>query len=122
MSTTKPRRLEDRTFQFACDIVRICRVLSGQAGVHRQVAHQLLRSGTSVGANVEEAKAAFSRREFAFKYSVVLRECRETLFWLRLITTTGLGDGPAIAAALAEANELVAIFTTATLTARRLRD
>ena len=120
--TSPPRCLEDRTFSFACDIVRFCRALSGRPGIHRHVAYQLLRSGTSVGANVEEAKAAFTRREFACKYSLVLRECRETVYWLRLIATTGLSDEPTLTALLAEASELVAIFTAATRKARVPRD
>ena len=73
------RDLPSRTFDFACRIVHICRQLSETPGVRRQIAGQLLRAGTSVGANVEEAKAAYSKREFACKYALVLREAREVL-------------------------------------------
>jgi four helix bundle protein len=65
MATKKPRDLCQRTFLFSCDIVAFCLVLSRQPGAHRQIAGQLLRAGTSVGANAEEAKAAFGRRDFA---------------------------------------------------------
>ena len=107
-----PRDLRERTFQFACQIVIFCRELSKDPGLHRQIARQLLRSGTSVGANAEEAKAAYSRRDFACKNSIVLREARESLYWLRLIASTGLQSETACAGLIKEANELVAIYTT----------
>jgi four helix bundle protein len=119
MQSSPAWRLEQRTFNFACQIVRFCRALSEFPGIRRQIASQLLRSGTSVGANTQEAKAAFSRREFACKYSLVLREARETLYWLRLIEATGLADASNIAPLIAEADELVAVFTVATRRARK---
>lgn len=113
------RDLEKRTFDFACDILRFCLTLSRTPGVHRQVAHQLLRSGTSIGANLAEAKAAFTRREFACKYALVLRESRETQYWLRLIGATQLVHEEALAPLVAEATELVAIVTVAARSAKR---
>jgi four helix bundle protein len=77
-----------------------------------------LDSGTSIGANTEEAKGAYSRREFAAKNSIVLRECRETLFWLRVILATGLAPAGRVEPLRKEADELVAIFTA---TVRRVR-
>jgi four helix bundle protein len=77
-----------------------------------------LDSGTSIGANTEEAKGAYSRREFAAKNSIVLRECRETLFWLRVILATRLAPVDRVEPLRQEADELVAIFTA---TVRRAR-
>lgn len=114
----KPRDLCERTFEFARDIVGLCRVLSREPGVSRQIAGQLLRAGTSVGANAEEAKAAYSRRDFACKTCLVLRESRETLYWLRLVAAHRLASEDLLRALLKEADELVAIYTTA---ARRAR-
>jgi len=111
MPNSKPRDLCDRTFLFACDIVAFCLALSQRPGAHRQIAGQLLRAGTSVGANAEEARAAYSRREFACKNSVVLREARESRFWLRLIAATRLVPTPSVEPLLAEVNELVGIYT-----------
>ena len=93
-------------------------MLSRQAGAHRQIAGQLLRAGTSVGANAEEAKAAYTRREFACKNSIVLKEAREARFWLRLIAANKLSTTEAIEPLLCEANELVGIYTA---TVRRAR-
>src|SRR5712691_11631518 len=106
MSDAKPRDLCERTFLFACDIVRFCRELAKEPGAPRQIASQLLDAGTSVGANTEEAKGAYSRREFASKNSIVLRECREARFWLKVILATKLATPSAVAPLLAEANEL----------------
>jgi four helix bundle protein len=84
MSTQKPRDLCKRTFLFACDIVAFCRTLSKEPGAPRQISGQLLRAGTSVGANTEEAKAA---------------------------SATRLAQPEAVAALIQEANEPVGIFT-----------
>jgi four helix bundle protein len=113
------RRLDERTFQFACDVVRFCRTLSRSDREGRQVSWQLLRSATSVGANVEEASAAFTRREFACKYAIALREAREARYWLRLIDATALTTNARLPALLGEANELVAILIASVRRARK---
>jgi four helix bundle protein len=64
-----------------------------------------------VGANAEEAKAAYTRREFACKNGIVLREAREARFWLRLVKANKLAADEGTDALLAEANELVGICT-----------
>jgi four helix bundle protein len=108
---SKPRDLCDRTFLFACGIVALCLRLSQQPGACRQIAGQLLRAGTPVGANAEEAKAAYSRREFACKNNIVLREARESRYWLRLIEFNTLMPAETIEPLLHEAGELIAIYT-----------
>ncbi len=64
------RDLCDRTFQFALRIVKLCNDLSKPPGVGRTMANQLLRSGTSIGANVEEGQGAQSEADFVAKYSM----------------------------------------------------
>jgi four helix bundle protein len=78
----------------------------------------LLDAGTSIGANTEEATAAYTRREFAAKNSIVLRECRESVYWLRLILATQLAPAARVEPLRREADELTAIFTA---TVRRAR-
>ena len=119
MNTTKPHDLGERTFQFACDIVRFCRKLSAEPGVVRQVSWQLADAGTSVAANYEEAKGAYSRREFAFKNCVVLKEAREARLWLRIILTCELVSERQVRPLYDEANELVRIFITSVQSLRR---
>jgi four helix bundle protein len=112
MITAKPRDIGERTFRFACAIVRFCRKLSAEAGVVRQLAWQLADAGTSIAANYEEAKGSCSRREFAAKNAIVLKEAREARLWLRLILTCGLAANADARPLHDEANELVGIFTT----------
>jgi len=89
----KPRDIRERTFSFAVEIVQLCRKLEGDYGVWRVMGKQLLRSGTSIGANAEEAQAGQSRADFISKYAIALKEARETIYWLRLVQeTSSLGD------------------------------
>jgi|SRR6185369_4097937 len=118
MPQTRPYNLGDRTFRFACDVVTYCRELSKEPGVVRQISWQLSAAATSAAAQYQEAKAAYSRREFASKNSGVLKELREADLWLRIILTCELGDAQSPQKLQAESNELVAIFTTSM---RRLR-
>jgi hypothetical protein len=62
VTESKPRDIRERAFAFSCDLVGFCRAFSAAPGVNRQIGSQLLKAGTSVGANLEEAKAAYSRR------------------------------------------------------------
>ena len=101
----------DRAFAFACDIVRLYRELP--ASVPQVIKTQLLKSATSAGANLEEARAASSRKDLRAKFAIGLREMRETLYWLRLIASTRLAPVPMLAARIKEASELVAILTAA---------
>jgi len=80
--------------------------------------HQLLDAGTSVGANAQEAKSAYSRREFAHKNAIALKEARESRFWLRLIIACELTSDPDTHRLLKEAGELVGIFTGTVRTSR----
>ena len=118
MPEAKPRDLCQRTFLFACEIVRLCRTIAQEPGVPRQMAGQLLRAGTSVGANAEEAKSAYARRDFACKNALVLREAREASYWLRLLQATQLAPTDSLRPLISEASELVAIYTVAVRRAR----
>lgn len=110
MTAQPPHDLSERTFRFACSIVPFCRKLSAEPGVVRQIAWQLADAGTSVAANYEEAKGAYSRREFAAKNSIVLKEARESRMWLRLILECGLAPEADARPLYGEANQLVGIF------------
>lgn len=104
--------LPERTFEFATRVVNLCRHLDGRPGVSRTLAKQLLRSGTSIGANVEEGQASQSRADFISKYSIACKEARETHYWLRLLATTGVIERQQVEPLIKESDELVAILTT----------
>jgi len=80
--------VSNKAFAFAVDIVNIVRQLQKQ---HREyvLSRQLLRSGTGIGANIEEALAGQSRRDFIAKMSIASKETRESAYWLRLLRETG---------------------------------
>jgi four helix bundle protein len=122
MRADKPRDLGQRTFLFACDIAGFCQRFSTEPGINRHIGPQLLRAGTSMGANLEEAKAAYSRREFASKTSLVLKEAREARHWLRLLSAQKLAPLDQIEPLLIESEELVAIFIATVRTAKGSRD
>ena len=81
--------IRDRSFRYACGIGKLALSLTSRPGV-RPIADQLLRAGTGVGANLEEAKAASSRREFVRYVEIALREARESVYWLRICLTLEL--------------------------------
>ncbi|WP_068138846.1 four helix bundle protein [Roseimaritima ulvae] len=103
--------LPDRTFTFAERIVKLCLVLEENGRVSATLANQLLRSGTSIGANVEEGQASQSKADFVSKYSIACKEARETHYWLRLLASTELFPANRLVPLTEEANELIAILT-----------
>jgi four helix bundle protein len=79
-ATTMPsaalETFESRSFRFACAIVRLYLAIYQSPGVPNHIARQILAAGTSVGANLAEARAAQSRRDVASKFSIALKEAR----------------------------------------------
>ena len=105
------RDICQRTFRFAVDVVKLCQAMQGQPGVSRELAKQLLRSGTSIGANVEEAQAGQSKADFISKYAIARKEARETVYWLRLLQEANLAQGQGFERLLDESEQLVRILT-----------
>jgi len=112
------RDIQERAFEFARRIVRLYQHLEKRGATGRTLGRQVLRSGTSVGANLEEAEAGQSRADFIAKSSIALKEARETYYWLRLLVACELGPSEQINPRIAESNELIAILTTIVKKAR----
>ena len=72
--------IPERTFKFAKQIITLCRKLEKTPGINRALSNQLFRSGTSIGANVEEGQASQSRADFIHKYSIACKEARESYY------------------------------------------
>lgn len=106
----KPRDIKERTFNFSVNVVRLCQLMSEKPGVMRTLAGQLLRAGTSIGANVEEAQAGQSRADFVSKYSIALKEARETMYWLKLIRECDSSGNEQCQTLLDEADEISRII------------
>jgi len=84
--------IRERTFDFAVRVVKLCHHLEKNSNISRNLTHQLLKAGTSIGANLEEAQAAQSKPDFIHKNSISLKEAREANYWLRLILATNSFD------------------------------
>lgn len=80
--------IQEKSYAFALGILRLIKLLRG-AGAERVLLSQLAKSGTSIGANVEEAIGAQSERDFLHKISISYKEARETKYWLRLLKDLG---------------------------------
>jgi four helix bundle protein len=102
--------LELRTKRFSIQLIQhlsqLPRTLANDV-----IARQLLRSGTSIGANYREANRAVSRADFINKIGIVQKEASETQYWLELLRESGADTSSALANFHREATELLAIFT-----------
>lgn len=115
----RPRRdIADRTFAFAKRIIAVVRSMPKDVA-SAAIARQLIRSGTSVGANVEEAEAAHSKAEFIQKINIARKEARESLYWLRLVGETNMVRASRLKDLTAEADEIVKILTAIVRKSRR---
>ena|SRR5256885_2234718 len=102
--------VRERTFDFAVRMVKLCQHLDEKPGVGRTLGKQLLRAGTSIGANMEEARAGQSRADFISKNAIALKEARETIYWLRLLAATKVLPATRLSELQAEAEELTRII------------
>jgi len=103
--------LEERTKQFAVQVVKTV-ALFPKTNEGQVVGKQLLRAGTSIGANYREANRAESRNDFIHKIGVAEKEAAETIYWLEICRDTKLGPENQIAEMLNEAGQLLAILIT----------
>jgi four helix bundle protein len=103
--------LEKRTKQFALKVIEFVATLpqTRTAGV---VEYQLVKAGTSVGANYREANRAESRADFIHKIAIVEKECSESGFWIEICAEANLGNLELRKWLLGESRELLAIFTS----------
>ena len=111
MEKKDPQNIQERTFEFGVRIVdlvnRIPRTLAGEV-----LARQLVRSGLSVGSNVEEADGAESINDFIHKMSIAHKEARESRHWPRVILRTIMKDDPKVQSLWKEADEIVRLLFT----------
>ncbi len=105
------KNIVERTFKFSVRIVKLCDYLAKNGGSGYQLSKQLIRSGTSIGANVCEAQSAESKADFIHKMSIAQKEARETNYWLKLLIATQENIEQRLLPLLNESNELTAIIT-----------
>ena len=112
----KPNIIKDKTYQFAIQIVHLYKEMLKQNEF--VLSKQIVRSGTSIGANIEEAIAAQSRKDFISKMSISSKEARETNYWLRLLRDTNLVNNIHIKYLLKESEEIIKIITSIVKTSK----
>jgi four helix bundle protein len=118
MSKT-PKDIRERAFEFALRIIKLCQHLDKKPGVPRTLSYQLLKAGTSVGANIEEAQAGQSRPDFISKNSIALKEARECHYWLRLLIAAKIMPEKSVAELRDEADEIKRILGSIVIRTKR---
>lgn len=112
----KENIIQTKSFDFALQIIK----LYMQLVKHKEfvISKQLLRSGTRIGANVEEALAGFSKKDFVYKMSISSKEARETRYWLRLLKHSKLTDSN-LDPYLQEIEQIINILTSIVKTTQK---
>ncbi len=111
----KQNVVREKSFAFAVHIVRLCRELRSSGEF--EISKQLLKCGTSIAANIEEATAGQSRRDFVSKLSIASKESRETRYWLRLIKETAIIERD-LTDDITDVEELIRLLTAIVKTTR----
>ena len=112
-----PRDIAERTVAYSLRLIALYRALE-KDGVGRILGRQLLRSGTSVGANVHEAQGGQSRPDFIAKMSIAYKEVRESAYWLRLIAEAQLVPPEALHELADETDQLTRILSSILLSSK----
>ena len=118
--TDKVYDLKKRTYFYALDIIRFLESLPKDY-ISQVIGKQLLRSATSVGANIIEAQAASSRKDFINFYNYSLKSANESKFWLELLKDSGKAASDTVVPILNETTELSSILAASILTMKGMR-
>lgn len=104
--------ITDRTFKFSVQVIKLLLIIKKQNKDIWEIANQFLASGTSIGANIEEAQSASSKKDFINKMNIALREARETRYWLRLFYTSGIIPKDSLESLMEECLEIIKILVS----------
>ncbi len=118
MGKRKDEELADRFLNFTIRIIKLVTTLSKTA-IGKHVGSQLLRSGTSPGANYEEARGAESNADFIHKMGIVLKELKESRYWIKVVRDVPLVNPERTEPLLDECEQLIAIVAKSIFTARK---
>ena len=121
MDNIKENVLKQKSYSFALRIVRLYKHLCEQ---HKEyvLSKQLLRSGTSIGANIAEANQAQSKSDFVHKLSISLKEAVETEYWLNLLNDAEYLTNSQFVSLMSDCQELIRILTASIKTAKGSKD
>ncbi|MGZ0654366.1 four helix bundle protein [Coraliomargarita sp. W4R53] len=110
-----PNPAAEKSYAFALRIIKLRRFLRDEKSEY-DISKQVLRSGTSIGANVEEAIGGHSRKDFKHKLTISYQEARETHYWLRLLRDSGFIEGDSAESLLHDCDELLKIIGSTLIT------
>lgn len=113
----KPEDILDRTFRFAVVVLKMTTILP-KSQINLVLVNQLIRCVTSIGANIEEARGAHTKTDFAYSMNIAKKEARETRYWLRLILEMSSRFASAIKPLIEENEEIIKILTAIVKTAK----
>jgi four helix bundle protein len=116
--SNKKYDLEERTARFGEDTIKLCRSIKSER-LSEPILNQLIRSGTSVGANYMEANGASSKKDFANKIFICKKEAQETKHWLRMLAVSASVKKDEIRKLWQECQELTIIFQKIASSARK---
>lgn len=110
MKNGQRKDILDRTFKFGIRVIKMGNSLPRTPAGYA-LASQLIRSGTSIGANIQEAQSAISKKDFIHCVQISLKEARETKFWIELITESSITPSAKTKLLIDESNQLISILT-----------
>ena len=114
----KDKIYKEKILKFAVRVVKLKNYLNEQKREYN-IADQIQRSGTSIGANHREAIAAESDVDFVHKLAIAQKECNETLYWLELLKETGYIDEQMFASIYTDAEEIMRMLTASIITIKK---
>lgn len=109
--------LRDTSYQFAVRVVKLGKFLREEKQEYI-LSKQIVRSGTSIGANIEEASGAQSVNDFIAKFHISLKECKETHYWIRLLRDCDYIDSPQTESLLTDLQHIIVLLTKSLKTAK----
>ncbi len=114
----KPNPLKEKSFQFALNIIKLYKYLTEEKKEFI-MSKQLLRSGTSIGANIREGQNAQSKPDFIHKFSIAQKECDESLYWLELLYQSQFIEKIEFTKIHSDATELLKMLRSSILTTKQ---
>ena len=112
--------LKYRSYEFSIAIIKFISILPKER-VYQIITNQLLRAATSIGANIVEAAASASKKDFARYYEIALKSANETLYWLCLLRDSNMVTEDKVSSLINEANEIAKMLGASLLTMRGKR-
>lgn len=113
----KPQDITERAFNFAVRVLKMTVILP-KSQINAVLINQIIRSATSIGANIEEGRGAHTKTDFTYSMNVAKKEARETIYWLRLIAEMSPRIASRLQLLLQENEEIIKILTAIVKTAK----